>query len=417
MKQRYRKAMSHSKATRVIYRATRHVKDWVKRMLLPTTIFENMGLTYLGPVDGNDLQGMISLLKLAKGMKKPVVIHVLTRKGLGYGPAENNPAKFHGIGRFDPATGEPLKATKPTFSQAFGEAMVQLGKENEKLCAITAAMPDGTGLLPFMEAFPERTFDVGIAEEHAVSMAGGLAKQGMVPVVAIYSTFLQRAYDQILQDIAMLKLHVVLAVDRAGLVGEDGETHHGVFDVGYLGMVPGMKILAPVCCTELREMLQWAVNDFDGPVAIRYPRGGDGLVCESSWEHGPVVTYRRGNDGVILTYGTLTNEALKAADLLAERGVRVSVMRPLQINPLPMENIGMLFDGQKNVLIAEEAVGGIAESLARKMQQLYPDVKIRTCDLGCEYVPHGNIADLYWHTGLDASALAEKMMEVCGIEN
>ena len=416
MKQRYRKAMSRYKVTRVIYRATRHVKDWVKRMLLNTTIFENMGLTYLGPVDGNDLQGMIGLLKLAKGMKKPVVIHVLTRKGLGYLPAEENPAKFHGVGRFDSATGMPLKVSNPSFSQAFGEAMVQLGAENDKLCAITAAMPDGTGLLPFMGAFPQRTFDVGIAEEHAVSMAGGLAKQGMVPVVAIYSTFLQRSFDQILQDVAMLKLHVVLAVDRAGLVGEDGETHHGVFDVGYLRMAPGMTVLCPSCRVELQDMLRWAVNDFDGPVAIRYPRGGDGLICESSWENGPAVTYRRGSDGLIITYGTLTNEVLKAADLLADQGIRISVMRLLQVHPLPLESIGELFDGQKNILIAEEAIGGIAECLARRMQQLYPDAKIHTCDLGCEYVPHGSMTDLYRHAGLDASALAKRMMEVCNGE-
>ena len=417
MKQYYRNTMSRTKAGRVIYRATRRVKDWVKRILLPSTIFENMGLTYLGPVDGNDLQGMIGLLRLAKGMKRPVLIHVLTQKGKGYAPAEANPSKFHGIGKFDPATGESLKTQKPSFSEAFGETMLELARENERLCAITAAMPDGTGLLPFAQTYPNRIFDVGIAEEHAVSMAGGLAKQGMVPVVAIYSTFLQRSFDQILQDIAMLKLHVVLAVDRGGLVGEDGETHHGVFDAGYLSLVPNMKLLCPACRAELKEMLRWAVCEYDGPVAIRYPRGGDGQLEESSWENGPVVTYCRGSDGLILTYGTLSNEALKAADLLADQGVRISVMRLQQIHPLPLESIRVMYDGQHSILIAEEAVGGIAENLAWHMSCMAPEAKIAVSDLGNNFVTHGDIGSLYRHCGLDAASLADKMMEVLKIEN
>ena len=412
LKQKYRHAMSRTKPTRVIYRATRHVKDSVKRMLLGTTIFENMGLTYLGPVDGNDLQGMISLLRLAKGMKKPVVIHVRTQKGRGYGPAEENPAQFHGIGKFDAATGRTLGDKKPSFSDAFGEAMLELGRENEKLCAITAAMPGGTGLNAFMKAFPQRTFDVGIAEEHAVSMAGGLAKAGMVPVVAIYSTFLQRSFDQILQDIAMLKLHVVLAVDRAGLVGEDGETHHGVFDPGYLRMAPGIRVLCPVSRAELQQMLRWAVNEYDGPVAIRYPRGGDGILEESCWENGPVVTYGRGDDGLIVTYGNLANEAQKAAALLAKHGIRISVMRLQQIHPLPMEAIGLLYDGQTNILVAEEAIDGIAENLAWQLAQMAPAAKIAVADLGRGYIPHGDMASLYRNYGLDGQGIAHKMMEV-----
>ena len=276
MKQRYRSVLSKSKMGRGIYRVTRNMKEWLKKVLLQPTIFENMGLTYLGPVDGHDLPAMISLLRLARDMRRPVLIHVHTQKGRGYAPAEENPSKFHGIGKFDPATGA-TSPKKPSFSDVFGETMVELAAEDPRICAITAAMPDGTGLLEFMRQYPKRTFDVGIAEEHAVSMAGGLAKQGMVPVVALYSTFLQRSFDQIMQDIAMLKLHVVLAVDRAGLVGEDGETHHGVFDTGYLRLVPGMKVLCPANLAELRIMLRWAAMECDGPVAIRYPRGGEGV--------------------------------------------------------------------------------------------------------------------------------------------
>ena len=227
-----------------IYSFLRGVKDWVKRSILPTTIFENMGFTYLGPVDGNDVNGLIKLLQIAKEMREPVLIHATTHKGHGYAPAEGNPSKFHGIGRFDPHTGEALGARISTFSDAFGEVMLELAGEESRLCAITAAMPGGTGLLAFKQHYPERTFDVGIAEEHAVSMAGGLAKQGMVPVTAIYSTFLQRSYDQLMQDIGLLGLHAVFAVDRAGLVGEDGETHHGTFDVGFLRQIPGMTMPA-----------------------------------------------------------------------------------------------------------------------------------------------------------------------------
>ena len=415
-KQTYRNAMSRTKATRAIYRATRQVKDWAKRVLLNTTIFENMGLTYLGPVDGNDLQEMISLLRLAKGMKRPVVVHVRTQKGKGYGPAEENPARFHGVGKFDPASGRSLKEKKTSFSDTFGETMLELGSENHRLCAITAAMPDGTGLLPFMQAFPERTFDVGIAEEHAVSMAGGLAKQGMVPVVAIYSTFLQRSFDQIMQDIAMLKLHVVLAVDRAGLVGEDGETHHGVFDVGYLRMVPGMTVLCPSSRAELKDMLRWAVNDFNGPVAVRYPRGGDGIYTASRWDPtNPVEICRNGKNMAIVTYGTMVNQALIAADILEAEGVQSAVITLKQVCPLPVDGIKSLLDGFSHILVVEEvaAEASIHDAIAR----IYPEKQVNFLNLGNAYVPHGDMASLYKHYGLDGQSIAESILEVLKIEN
>ena len=415
MKQRYRNALSKNSFGRSIYKFTRRIKERLKKVLLPSTIFENMGLTYIGPVDGHDVQTLTSLLRLARDMRRPVVLHVHTQKGKGYAPAEENPSKFHGIGPFDPYTGQtPDK--KSTFSDVFGQAMLELASENPKLCAITAAMPDGTGLLEFMQRYPTRIFDVGIAEEHAVSMAGGLAKQGMVPVVAIYSTFLQRSFDQIMQDVAMQNLHVVFAIDRAGLVGEDGETHHGVFDTGFLRMAPGVKILCPTSNQELREMLRWAVNDYDGPIAIRFPRGTEDLINESSWGHGAVATYHRGSDGLFITYGKLTNEAIKASTILRNRGLQVSVMRLLEINPIPLESITELFEGQKHIVIAEEASSGIAERLAWHILQIMPDAKIQIADIGSHYVTHGNIQTLYQHCGLDAASLAEKMMEVRKIE-
>ncbi len=412
LKQRYRKTLSKTKLGRVIYRTTRHFKEWLKKLLLQPTLFENMGLTYIGPVDGHDLQGLIALLRLARGMRRPVVLHVHTQKGRGYAPAEKNPSKFHGVGKFDPATGNPLSAKKTTFSEVFGNTMVELSKRSDKLCAITAAMPDGTGLLEFMKRNPKRTFDVGIAEEHAVSMAGGLAKQGMVPVVALYSTFLQRSYDQILQDIAMLRLHVVLAIDRAGLVGEDGETHHGVFDVGFLRQAQGLEILCPASTAELKNMLYWAVESATGPVAVRYPRGGDGSFSGSYWdEKTSVVCHRKGNDGAIITYGTMVNNALNAADLLAEAGIDVSVVRLLKVNPLPMDALEAVLTGQNRILIAEEAIGGIAESLAWHLSQRLSNAHIQTADLGREYVTHGDMASLYKHYGLDACSLANTFKE------
>ena len=415
MKQRYRNALSKNSFGRSIYKFTRRIKERLKKVLLPSTIFENMGLTYIGPVDGHDVQTLTSLLRLARDMRRPVVLHVHTQKGKGYAPAEENPSKFHGVGPFDPYTGQtPDK--KPTFSDVFGQAMLELASENPKLCAITAAMPDGTGLLEFMQRYPTRTFDVGIAEEHAVSMAGGLAKQGMVPVVAIYSTFLQRSFDQIMQDVAMQNLHVVFAIDRAGLVGEDGETHHGVFDTGFLRMAPGVKILCPTSNQELQEMLRWAVNDYDGPVAIRFPRGTEDLINESSWGHGAVATYHRGTDGLFITYGKLTNEAIKASTILRNHGLQVSVMRLLEINPIPLESITELLEGQKHIVIAEEASSGIAERLAWHILQIMPDAKIQIADIGNHYVTHGNIQTLYQHCGLDAASLAEKMTEVRKIE-
>ena len=403
-----------------VYKALRSVKDWVKRSVLPTTIFDNMGFTYLGPVDGNDVNGLITLLRIAKEMRKPVLLHVMTRKGLGYLPAEEDPSKFHGIGKFDPMTGKTLSAKSTTFSDAFGDAMLELAQEDPRVCAITAAMPGGTGLLKFKARYPDRTFDVGIAEEHAVSMAGGLAKQGMVPVVAIYSTFLQRSYDQIMQDVAMLKLHTVFAVDRAGLVGEDGETHHGTFDVGYLSQAPGMTLLAPVSCAELRDMLRWAVREFDGPVAVRYPRGGDRGYAGSNWTyHGKtvdrkVVRHREGKDVTLITYGTLLQNVMEAAEKLAAKGIEAAVLRLMCVAPLLVEEVLAELPENGHVVIFEEANlgSGIRETLSWRMARRRPDLQIDGTDLGSRFVTHGSLDALYRHCGLDADSMAKFVEEV-----
>lgn len=419
MKAKYRNTMSKNRMGRWIYRVTRSVKDWVKRMILPTTIFENMGLAYLGPVDGSDVNSLVNLLNMAKQMKKPVLIHVMTKKGQGYAPAEEDPSRFHGIGKFDPATGKSSAGTKQTFSDSFGSGMMELAKKNPKVCAITAAMPSGTGLLEFEKSYPRRTFDVGIAEEHAVSMAGGLAKQGMVPVIAIYSTFLQRAYDQILQDVCMLGLHVVFAVDRAGLVGEDGETHHGIYDVGFLRHAPGMKILSPASIDEQKAMLNWAVETHDGPVAIRYPRGGNGAYSGNAFEPGKQIhVHRRGDDVTLVTYGTMINQVLSAADLLEQRGVHTTVLRLTELSQLPADGILENLSKNKRVVVVEEIAGGcgIAQELAWLLQQNDREVFVQGIDLGHQYITHGNQTQLYCHYGLDADSIVNFVMGGHGVE-
>ena len=413
MKDRYRKALKGTSFGKWVYLVTRNIKNWVKHLLLPVTMFENMGFTYYGPVDGHDLETLIDLFSSCKDMEGPILIHVLTQKGRGFAPAEENPAKFHGIGRFDPESGETVKAGITTFSDTFGKTMVELAADDNKICAITAAMPGGTGLLNFKKTYPERLFDVGIAEEHAVSMAGGLAKQGMKPVVALYSTFLQRSYDQILQDVAMLKLPVVLAVDRAGLVGEDGETHHGVFDVGFLRHAPGMTILAPASCAELQQMLTWAVKESTGPVAVRYPRGGNGSYSASDFDpEMNLVCHRCGADGAIVTYGTLVNNALDAAEILSNEGLEIAVYRLTRL-----ENAEICLPDVNRVLIAEEAIAGMAAELAYNIQENMPHAVVQIADLGKEYVTHGSVSQLYRLCGLDAAALAEKMKGVIRHEN
>ena len=420
MKQHYRDALSKIPGGKAVYTATSQVKAWVRRSVLPTTMFENMGLTYLGPVDGHDVNELIRVMRVAKELNSPILLHVFTQKGCGYQPAEEEPSKFHGVGKFDPVSGESLSSSKYTFSDAFGETMLDLAAEDSRICAITAAMPGGTGLLNFKKKYPDRLFDVGIAEEHATSMAGGLAKQGMVPVLALYSTFLQRSFDQIMQDIAMLGLHVVLAVDRAGLVGEDGETHHGAFDVGFLRQIPGMHILCPASCEELSAMLRWAVKDYNGPVAVRYPRGGDGQITKSNFEPGKgVQCHRRGKDVTILTYGTLTNEALKCADQLAENGVEATVLRLLTVSPLPVQEIVEQLNSCKNLLIAEETCtgSGIHEALSWELREQIPDLKIHAVDLGRKFVTHGNISKLYEQCGLDSQSMIRTIQEVLENEN
>ena len=410
MKKRYKSFLTKIPGGRGLHRLSVKLRDRLRRALIPANIFENMGFTYLGPVDGHDTERLINLLQNAVDRNRPVVLHVFTQKGRGYEPAQEHPKLFHGIGKFDKVSGLPLKAPVETFSDVFGKTLVSLAEHNEKLCAITAAMPGGTGLLPFKAKFPKRLFDVGIAEEHAVSMAGGLAKQGMVPVVALYSTFLQRSYDMILQDICMQKLHVVFAIDRAGLVGEDGETHHGIFDVGFLRQAPGIKILCPATKAELSAMLQWAAEKQDGPVAIRYPRGGEQTGNTTPlWEKEGVVCYREGKDVTFITYGTLVAEAIKASEILAEKGVEATVLRLLRVDTFPAKTILAGISQSRKLVVMEEvcAHSGIKEALSMEL----PSCNVYGIDLGHRYVTHGSVQELYRFCGLDGQSVANYVLE------
>ena len=420
MKARYRNLLKKIPGGKSFYRFSSRLKNRIKRFILPSTIFENMGLTYLGPVDGHDLPDLISLLRSARDLNSPVLIHVVTQKGRGYAPAEQDPSRFHGIGKFDPATGRTFAPKKVTFSDSFGQAMIELAREDDRVCAITAAMPGGTGLLKFRSEFPKRLFDVGIAEEHAVSMAGGLAKQGMVPVVALYSTFLQRSYDQIMQDVGLLNLHVVFAVDRAGLVGDDGETHHGTFDVGFLRQVPGMTVLCPVSMAEQRDMLRWAVSECRGPVAVRYPRGTDGAYTASDWKSGAsVVCHRRGSHITLITYGTVLNNVLDAADILARQGIEATVLRLQTVSPLPVNQILTEMSECRHAVIIEEICSGsgICRELAWHLREKLPGCKVDGLDLGLNFAVQGDMQSLYHHYSLDGPSIAQFVQEVKTYEN
>ncbi len=421
MKECYRHVLLKIPGGRFIYRLTRGIKDRLRRMLIPTTVFESMGFSYLGPVDGHDTEHLIFLLRTAKEMRRPVLIHVMTQKGRGYEPAEKNPSLFHGIGCFDPQTGIPVKKNEFTFSESFGQVMCELAEADSRVCAVTAAMPSGTGLLNFKNQYKNRLFDVGIAEEHAVSMACGLAKQGMTPVVALYSTFLQRAYDMILQDISILNLHVVLAIDRAGLVGEDGETHHGIFDVGFLRHAPNMRILCPVTVLEQQNMLRWAIEVHNGPVAIRYPRGGDRGICEQIW-NGPAESFFRcaqGENITFITYGMVFFNVMEAVRKLRDTGIESTVIRLTEVSSFDAERLVDAIPCDAPVIIIEEtALGcGIHEALSWQLHALKPELIIHGIDLGSGFVTHGKINQLYKHCGLDAGSIVQKAKEVLRCEN
>ena len=396
-----------------LYKAFHVIKEWLKSRLLPGNVFSEMGLYYLGPVDGHDLDKLETAIRLARDVRKTVVLHVLTKKGKGCAYAESHPDKYHGIGRFDPETGE-LAPTAVSFSDKAGEYLCQYAENDPRIVAITAAMAGGTGTECFASKFPERFFDVGIAEGHGVTMAAGMAKQGLVPVFAVYSSFLQRGFDMLIHDVSLLGLHTVFCVDRAGLVGNDGETHQGVFDVCYLSAVPGMTILCPASFQELHDMLGYAIHEVTGPAAVRYPRGGEGRYTDSLMQAENLI--REGTDVTVVCYGTMINEVLNAADELQSRGVSAEIIKLGMIAPNSFEQCIGSVRKTGRLLVAEEvcSVGCVGSALLAAISVAGVELKAaELLNLGNGIVRHGTVDELRRETGIDAAAIAAAGCEMC----
>lgn len=396
-----------------LYKAFHVIKEWLKSRLLPGNVFSEMGLYYLGPVDGRDLDKLETAIRLARDVRKTVVLHVLTKKGKGCAYAESHPDKYHGIGRFDPETGE-LAPTAVSFSDKAGEYLCQYAENDPRIVAITAAMAGGTGTECFASKFPERFFDVGIAEGHGVTMAAGMAKQGLVPVFAVYSSFLQRGFDMLIHDVSLLGLHTVFCVDRAGLVGNDGETHQGVFDVCYLSAVPGMTILCPASFQELHDMLGYAIHEVTGPAAVRYPRGGEGRYTDSLMQAENLI--REGTDVTVVCYGTMINEVLNAADELQSRGVSAEIIKLGMIAPNSFEQCIGSVRKTGRLLVAEEvcSVGCVGSALLAAISVAGVELKAaELLNLGDGIVRHGTVDELRRETGIDAASIAAAGCEMC----
>lgn len=411
-KKKYRRLMEKLPGGRHIYNFTHSVKSAFKEALLHCSMFEEMGLQYAGPIDGHDIAHLTQALTWAKSLGEPVLIHVITQKGKGYIYSETTPDVYHGVSPFDYKKGVMAgSAGSSCFSAVFGDEMIRLAQQDFRVCAISAAMTSGTGLTDFAGRFPDRFFDVGIAEGHAAAMAGGMASQNMMPVFAVYSTFLQRSYDMLLHDIALMNQHVVLAVDRAGLVGADGETHQGVFDVGFLSTVPNMKILCPASFQELREMLRHAVLKMDGPVAVRYPKSGEGRYKDGFFIDGTVSfskCLREGTDVTIVTYGVNINIALDAADLLENRSISCDVIKLDFINPIDYEAVDMSLLKTGRLIVLEECVaqGSVGERIAAHcVQSCITTAAVRLMNLGSRFIQQGSIDELRHMCGLDVEGL------------
>ena len=405
--------LKKTKTGETIAETIKRTKSGLKQLVIPGMFFEDMGLTYLGPVDGHDVNAMVKVINEAKRCKNAVIIHAITQKGRGYTPAEKHPARFHGAEPFDIATGLPKKnRDKANYTDVFSTVMCKLGGRNEKLLAVTAAMPDGTGLKRFHNMHPKQFFDVGIAEQHAVTFAAGLAAGGYIPVVAIYSSFLQRAYDQILHDVCLQNMHVVFAIDRAGLVGSDGETHQGIFDLSFLSSIPNMTIMAPKNKWELADMLKYAVN-YEGPIAIRYPRGEayDGLEGHrAAIECGKAEMIYEDGEDLIVAVGSMVKTAVLVREELEKRGIKVAVMNSRFVKPLDEQAILDAASKYSRIITLEENVysGGFGERVRRFMSEHGYAGKVCCVALPDEYVEHGNVDILKHEVGIDKDSIIAK---------
>lgn len=398
-----------------IVKRIRKTKSGIKQLFIPGMLFEEMGITYLGPVDGHNVAQMVKTFREASKLNEAVLVHVITKKGKGYAPAERHPARFHGAEPFEIETGIPKNTKKkPSYTDIFSTVMRKMGDREKDVVAVTAAMPDGTGLKRFRNMFPERFFDVGIAEEHAVTFAAGLAAAGLIPVVAVYSSFLQRAYDQVLHDVCIQNLHVIFAVDRAGLVGSDGETHQGIFDLSYLSSIPNMCIMTPKNKWELSDMMKFAVK-YSGPVALRYPRGEayDGLK-----EFRAPVAYGRGeviydeSEIAILAVGSMVRTAEEVRQQLKEMGYACSLINARFVKPIDEELILEIERDHCLIVTLEENVksGGFGEKVLDYLNQAGSHAKVLNIALPDDYVEHGNVDVLKQEVGIDAGSVLKKIV-------
>ena len=392
----------------------KRTKNSIKQLFIPGMLFENMGITYLGPVDGHNIQALCKVFKEAQKLDHAVLVHVLTKKGKGYEPAEKNPAAFHGVSPFDIKTGRPVAEKKyPTYTDVFSKKLCQLGETHPELVAVTAAMPDGTGVAAFGKRFPDRFFDVGIAEAHAVTSAAGMAAAGLRPVVAVYSSFLQRGYDQILHDVCIQNLPVIFAVDRAGLVGSDGETHQGIFDYSYLTSIPNMSVAAPKNLWELRAMLDFAM-DYKAPFAIRYPRG---TAYRGLKEFMQPISYGKGEmlyeeeDIALLAVGSMVSTGEHVREKLKEEGYSCTLANARFVKPFDKELVERLAKNHRLIVTMEENVlqGGFGLPVTAYTHEHYPQVKVLNIALPDAYVEHGNVSVLREGLGIDSDSIIRKL--------
>ena len=401
------------------------VKNSIKQFFVPGMLFEDMGITYLGPVDGHDVNAMVQVLTEAKRMQKAVLVHVITKKGKGYGPAEKNPSRFHGVDAFDVVTGKSLKEkTYPSYTDVFSEKMCEIAGKNPKVVALTAAMADGTGLTKFSKEYPNRFFDVGIAEGHEVTSAAGMASAGLKPVVAVYSSFLQRGYDQVLHDVCIQELPVLFAIDRAGLVGSDGETHQGIFDVSFLSLVPGMSIMAPKNHWELEAMLDFGVT-FDGPMAIRYPRGQAYRGLEeflAPIEYGKAEMLYEEKDIALFALGSMVSTGEHVREKLKNKGYACTLVNARFVKPFDTAMVDQLCQKHKLIVTMEENVlrGGMGMCITKYIHDKYPGIRVIQVALPDAYVEHGNVTALREMLGIDSDSVIRQItpvLEECGIQN
>ena len=403
------------KVGKPIVRIIQKIKRSIKQLIIPKMFFEEIGFKYLGPVDGHNIEELESLLKLSRQLDEPVLIHVLTKKGKGYKIAEENPDKFHATGPFEIATGKSKKEKKSDYSKVFGEKLVELAKKNEKIVAITASMKDGTGLSKFAQEFPDRFFDIGIAEQHALGLAAGMAKEGIIPVVPIYASFYQRAYDQVIHDIAIQNLPVVMCVDRAGVVGADGETHQGTLDMAFFRLVPNLTIMAPKNFKELEKMLEFAIN-LGKPVVIRYPRGGESsekITNQSPIELGKAEILKEGKDISIIAIGKTVARAMKVAKMIKEQqNIEAEVINARFFKPLDKKQIKRSIEKTKKVITIEDGtnINGLATAIKELIvEENLENIELQTYSYPDKFIEHGSVEELEKLYGLDEENIARNI--------